>query len=206
MGNPWDIPYAKKFKFGNSDGEVIFLAVGKALSKWEGLIADLTSVFAVLTAPDEPWNYNPAVRAFGTVQGATAKSEMVQQAAEALFHNFERQLYVDCGEIRDELKGLLKEYNGWSGRRNDIAHGYVTEHRLPNYADDGDGELITTFLLLPSHSASRKWPMDWEPAYQYLAEEIEKFGEAFDGLANRIRAFSEKLESWKIETIRANPL
>jgi hypothetical protein len=205
MGNVWDVPYAEKFKVGDPSQEVIYTAVGKALTRWEGLVADLTSVFAVLTAADEPWNYNPAVRAFGSVQGAAAKSEMVQQGVEALFHNFERQLNVDCASMRDELKGLLREYCGWGARRNDIAHGYVTESRAPDYTND-EQPIVSTFLLCPSHSASRKWPMDWEPAYKYRAVEIDKLGASFDELADRLRVFSKKLEDWKIETIRSNPL
>jgi hypothetical protein len=205
MGNPWDIPYAKQLKVGDPNPVVIFQAVGKALSSWEGLVADLTSIFAVLTATDEPWSLNPAVRALGSVQGAAMKSEMVQQAAEALFHNFERQLSVDCDLIREEMKGLLREYNGWSGRRNDIAHGYVTETKMPDYAND-DQPIISTFLLMPSHRTSRKWPMDWEPAYKYLASEIDAFGVAFDGLAARCETFAKKFEEWILEIIRTNPL
>jgi hypothetical protein len=205
MGNAWDIPYAEKFKVGDPSEDAIFVAVGKALSRWEGVVADLTSVFAVLTATDEPWNYNPAVRAFGTVQGAAAKSEMIQQGAEALFHNFERQLCVNCDSIRNELRGLLRECGGWGARRNDIAHGYVTESRAPDYTKD-EQPIVSTFLLCPSHSASRKWPMDWEPAYKYRAAEIEKFGASFDELADRLRVFSRELEDWKLKTIRLNPL
>jgi hypothetical protein len=205
MGNSWDIPYARKFKVGDPNPELIFQAVGKALSNWEGLVADLTSIFAVLTAIDEPWSFNPAVRAFGSVQGAAAKSEMVQQAAEALFHNFETQLNVDCDVIRQEMKGLLREYNGWSNRRNDIAHGYVTETKMPDYTNDVQ-PIISTFLLMPSHTTSRKWPMDWEPSYKYLASEIDAFGVAFDELAARVEIFAKKLEGWILEMIRMNPL
>jgi hypothetical protein len=205
MPNPWDIPYAAKFKVGDADESGIYTAVGKALSKWEGLVADLTFVFAVLASQEEPWHYNPAVRAFGSVQGASAKSEMVQHAAEALFHNFERQLNVDCDEYRAHLRALLREYNGWAARRNDVAHGYVTESRMPDYTKD-DTPITSTYLLCPSHSASRKWPMDWEPAYQYRADEIAAFGVGFDGLAERVLAFAKRLESWRIETIRTNPL
>jgi hypothetical protein len=48
--------------------------------------------------------------------------------------------------------------------------------------------------------------MDWEPAYQYRADEIAAFGVGFDGLAERVLAFAKRLESWRIETIRTNPL
>jgi hypothetical protein len=205
MSNVWDIPYSPNFKVGDATDSVIYEAVGRALSRWEGLVADLTFVFAVLTSQDEPWHYNPAVRAFGSVQGAAAKSEMVQQAGEALFHNFERQLAVDCDEYRAELKLLLREYNGWGARRNDVAHGYVRETRMPDYAQD-DMPIISTYLLCPSHSASRKWPVGWEPVYQYTADEIEKFGASFDELAERVRQFAKRLEHWQIDTIRKNPL
>src|SRR5258705_7946722 len=186
MGNAWDIPYAEKFKVGDSDEDAIFKAVGKALSKWEGLVADLTSVFAVLTATDEPWTFKPAVRAFGSVQGAATKSEMLQQGAEALFHNFERQLNVDCTSMREELKGLLREYTGWGARRNDIAHGYVTESRAPDYTKD-EQPIVSTFLLFPSHNGSRKWPMDWELTYKYRKGGIDKFDVSFADLPARLR-------------------
>ena len=114
MSNVWDIPYSPKFKVGDATESVIYEAVGRALSRWEGLVAELTFVFAVLTSQDEPWHYNPAVRAFGAVPGAAAKSEMVRQAAEALFHNFEMQLAVDCDEYRTDLKWLLQTVQ-WLG-------------------------------------------------------------------------------------------
>jgi hypothetical protein len=205
MSNVWDIPYSPKFKVGDATESVIYEAVGRALSRWEGLVAELTFVFAVLTSQDEPWHYNPAVRAFGAVPGAAAKSEMVQQAAEALFHNFEMQLTVDCDKYRTDLKSLLREYNGWGARRNDVAHGYVTERRMPDYAKD-DTLIVSTYLLCPSHSASRKWPAGWEPVYQYRADEIEKFGASFDELAARVRQFAKRLEDWRIDMIRKNPL
>ncbi len=205
MSNVWDIPYSPKFKVGDDIEKVIYEAVGRVLSKWEGLVADLTSVFAVLTSQDEPWHYNPAVRAFGAVQGAAAKAEMVLQAAEALFFNFERQLNIDCDKYRADLKLMLREYNGWGDRRNDVAHGYVTERRMPDYTKENT-PITSTYLLCPSHSASRKWPMDWEPAYQYRADEIEKFGAGFDDLAERVRSFAKQLEQWRMETIRKNPL
>jgi hypothetical protein len=205
MSNVWDIPYSPKFKVGDASESKIYEAVGRALSKWEGLVADLTFIFAVLTSQDEPWHYNPAVRAFGAVQAAAPKSEMVQQAAEALFHNFEMQLNVDCDEYRAGLRLLLREYNGWSARRNDVAHGYVTESRMPDYSKD-DTPITSTYLLWPSHSASRKWPVGWEPVYQYRADEIEKFGVGFDELAERVQSFGKRLEQWRIDMIRKNPL
>jgi hypothetical protein len=205
MSNVWDIPYSPKFKVGNTTESIIYEAVGRALSKWEGLVADLTSIFAVLTSQDEPWHYNPAVRAFGAVQGAASKAELVQQAAEALFHNFERQLSVDCDEYRADLKSLLREYNGWGARRNDVAHGYVTERRMPDYSKD-DTPITSTYLLCPSHSASRKWPMGWEPVYQYSADEIDKLGVSFDELAGRVRSFAKRLEGWRLDMIGNNPL
>jgi hypothetical protein len=205
MSKAWDIPPSPELKIGDAAENVIYESVGRALSKWEGLVADLTSIFAVLTSQDEPWQYNPAVRAFGAVQGAAAKSEMVQQAAEALFHNFEMQLNVDCDEYRAGLKLLLRDYNGWSARRNDVAHGYVTERRMRDSTKD-DTPVISTYLLCPSHSASRKWPVGWEPAYQYRADEIDKFGVSFDELAERVRSFARQLEHWRLDMIRNNPL
>jgi hypothetical protein len=40
MSNVWDIPYSPKFKVGNTTESIIYEAVGRALSKWEGLKRD----------------------------------------------------------------------------------------------------------------------------------------------------------------------
>jgi hypothetical protein len=197
MANPWDIPYQKKFKWGDASEELIYQAVGRALSKWEGLEAEVTSLFGVITTGTDQWDYVPAVRAFGSVNSPVARAEMLSHAAEAFFDHFENfGLYDEAQPHRDELKELLVSYKGWSARRNDLAHGCVTTNYLPDMFKD-DQPVTATYLLFPSHTSSKKWPLRWEPTYKYRASEIERFATEFESLHQRFSSYSDNLDRWR---------
>jgi hypothetical protein len=197
-GNPWDIPYAKKFKRGDKTPEQIFLAVGRALTKWEGVEVSLGSIFtALIGSVDVPGSYIPAVRAFGAVINSSTRSEMILQAAEAFFYEFEGEgFYDEVQPYRAELKKIMLAYTGWISRRNDLAHGYVTENKMPDYEID-EAPLTSFYLLCPSHGNTKKWPLDWEPTYKYKGEDIENFAREFEDLDNRIEDFSRRLTEWR---------
>jgi hypothetical protein len=190
MSNPWDAPPSAPLRPGVKNEDELFVAVGRALSQWEGLEAETGGIYAALTTGPSERYLAPANRAFGTVTNTGARAEMIAHAAEAFFHSHPTK------EIEAELKDILKSYRGWAARRNDIAHGCSTASNHPDYSDD-DQPIITTYCLCPSHGHSRKWALSMEPFYHYIPPEIDSFGAAFDALSQRVAAFAVRLDEWR---------
>jgi len=95
-------------------------------------------------------------------------------------------------ELRKEIEDVVKAYVGWSGRRNDVAHGAVTPMHSPDYLG-GSEELVTSYSLCPSHSNYNKWGHHGEPDYnmnaseiEHIATEIKRLDEVVEDLAARI--------------------
>src|SRR5256885_1916125 len=138
MSTPWDMPVSGPLRPGNKNPDDLYLAVGRALTKWEGLEAEMSALFAVVTGGTDQWYYVPSTRAYGAVNGTGARADMVSKAAEAFFlehyasvNRDERQ--TELSTFETDLKEIIKAYRGWAARRNDVAHGYVTEGGHPDY-------------------------------------------------------------------------
>jgi hypothetical protein len=196
MPNPWDIPVSTPLRPGVRNEDELFISVGRALTRWENLEAEIGSVYAALTTSPQERYVAPAIRAFGTVTNTNSRAEMITHAAEAFFHltaNADREEE----RLESELKDILKSYRGWAGRRNDIAHGCSTASQHPDYHDDKQ-PIITTYCLCPSHGSSRKWELNMEPVYHYIPREIDAFGRAFDELCEHVADFASRLDQWRV--------
>jgi hypothetical protein len=91
MPNPWDLPQTYKYKQGDERPDGIFLAVGRALTKWEALEAQMGYLFALFAClPFDDRNYPPVMRAFGAVQSSITRADMIGHAGEAFFLSFDR--------------------------------------------------------------------------------------------------------------------
>lgn len=178
---PWDRPEGSRMpnRQGDREDTPIFTALGKAVSAWEGVNAAIASLFHALHAGDEQ-----EVEAFGDVL-------KVHERAKALRKECAIFLDADFGDRRDQaarLKKSMKQVTGayceWAARRNELAHGYVTEARSPDYSDE-EQPIITVYALLPSHARLGSWSHA-EPEFNYLAAEIEVFARQFQELDARI--------------------
>jgi hypothetical protein len=180
---------------GDATEEVLHLAVGRALSKWEDLEAGLAYLFSILAGGKDDRHYLPAANIIGATRSVNTRCEMIRDAATGFAQYCEFMgMYEEAEPYLTELKKLMKAYAGWSERRNDIAHGSVTSTT---------NQSGTTYLLCPSHGNTRKWSPRTFPLYQYKAEEIDKFAAGFDELNASIRAYSERLEEWQKTLTRA---
>ena len=175
MPNPWDVPSSAPLRPGVKDEDEIFVSVGRALSRWEGLEAEVSGVYAAIATGSDERHIAPTIRAFGTITNTSSRAEMIAHAAEAFFHAHPAM------QLEAELKDILKRYRGWAGRRNDIAHGCSTASDHPDYTDENQ-PTITTYCLCPSHGHSRKWALSMEPLYHYIPFEIDAFGVSFNAL------------------------
>lgn len=168
---------------GDREDTPIYTALGKAVSAWEGVNAAIANLFHALHAGDEQ-----EVEAFGDVF-------KVHERAKALRRECANFLDADFGERRDQvarLKKSMKQVTGayceWAARRNELAHGYVTEARSPDYSDE-ELPIITVYALLPSHARLGSWSHA-EPEFNYLAAEIEMFALRYRELDARIEVLA----------------
>ncbi|MDR6872695.1 hypothetical protein J2Y55_003714 [Bosea sp. BE125] len=182
----WDRPEGSRMhnRQGDREDTPIYTALGKAVSAWEGVNAAVASLFHALHAGDEQ-----EVDAFGGVF-------KVHDRANALREECARFLDADFGDQRDQAAKLKKSmrqvagaYCEWAVRRNELAHGYVTEARCPDYGDD-EQPIITVYALLPSHARLGAWSHA-EPRFNYLAADIELFAQRFRELDARIEGIAK---------------
>lgn len=114
---------------GDANENDLFAAVGKALSRWELAENHMARLFGVLVESTS----QASARAFGTVVSSTGRREMLEKAAEVYFDSPRFRTHdAEISPFRRKhdsgvLKTLLKNYARAAERRNDIAHGIVTE-------------------------------------------------------------------------------
>ena len=115
MAEPWAV--RESSDQGDENEEVLFAAIGRAISKWEELEEDLADLFSLLVGSKELVHdpSNPASRVYGKVPNFSALAEMLDAAAEAFFENN----YAPA--LAKEFKDVLKSCRGFAARRNEIA-------------------------------------------------------------------------------------
>jgi len=103
--------------------------------------------------------------------------------------------HPEASKINADIEAVLASYRGLAERRNDLAHGYVTEFRAPDYEDE-DQKIVTFFLLMPSQARTNKW-FNAQPEFNYVASEIDDFARRFQQLDEQIEAIALRLEQLK---------
>lgn len=160
------------------------------LTSWEYLEHELAVIFGLFVgaAPIYEGDPDPAVRAYGAVVSFNSRADMLDEAARAYFH-------VTAGpELEAEFRELLKRCRGYSGRRNDVAHGVVSF---------GMGTFpIKGSYLGPSSYTSRKNPIGQPPTYAYSSKEIHGFQHAFEDIYDKLVDYEVKLDAHRRQTRR----
>jgi hypothetical protein len=200
MAETWDRPLGSGIpnKPGDSDPNTLFLALGKAVSAWEGVQVAVSSLYTSLVTVSHLESEEEARSAINSSQLVHIRAQRLllaaNDAAEYLFdvEQHEKKKFI----LRVEK--LAQRYRGWAERRNDIAHGYVTEASHPDYSLE-DQPIITTFSLCPSHarqtspfSKDSRWHYG-ESDYNYRAEDLDRFTDAFARLDKDIEELATKL-------------
>lgn len=182
MAHPWDIPPRKST--GDRKPNPIYTAVGMAMSSWEFIETDLAAMFAVFTGATSWKETAPALRAYGSIISYRARREALTAAARAFFrvHRMAR--------IERSFKVALKKCDGWSDRRNDLAHGLVL--RVTSIAPG--------YFLWPTPYNTRKYPIETsEPAFCYRASQIRKIAYSFKKVRQQTNKLARRLEHEMID-------
>jgi hypothetical protein len=106
---------------------------------------------------------------------------MVEAAAEAFFHVNQHADY------EDRLDKLLKAARGWSGRRNEVAHGRI----------GGAPTNRNCCVLWPSEFSSRKNKVDHSAAFAYSSHQIKEFDRQFLDLHGLFLDFLCEFRAWR---------
>ncbi len=180
--NVWDRPPSPAK--GDLEINTTYLSVGRALTHWENFEAYLAYIFTE-TIGVHPSKDLAASRAYGAIMSFTGRAEIIKAASEALF------FVTPNSELEAQFEHMMENAVGFSGRRNDLAHGVVGHH--PNYSkwieegeDPEDG-----YVLLPAEYATKKRilasggllvPVIQSPMYYYSSAEIDRIAIYFRGL------------------------
>ena len=182
--NPWDIPPPPSH--GDFDEEVLFAAIGRALTEWEKVETACAELFAVFVSVSQKSNHTaPAIRAYGTVTSYQGRCEMIKAAAAAYFHNRKKK----AAEFTKPLNEIIVACLGFSGRRNEIAHGQVS---VVYYSRNGNSKQIGHYLL-PSFYNPKKYQIELAVTYEYTSQELIFFRQEFTKLHLKIDAFRRQL-------------
>src|SRR5258708_24344922 len=179
MSNPWDVPPIPEK--GASSPDPLYQAVGKAITGWELVEQAIGVLFTFVTTGKFFDASGPALRAYGSIVGTSARIHMVRAAVESW-----GQQYSSC-PLLETCNALLNECERWSARRNDIAHGRVDN--LIDAAPNG-------WMLFPGLYNTKKRSIEGKSRYRYTVEHIEEYALAFLDLHNRMNECTSAMDVW----------
>src|SRR5580700_10361416 len=103
-------------------------------------------------------------------------------------------LQASVQALEGEFDVILRFALGWSGRRNDVAHGRA---RPSSWIIESETQGLVRYCVIPPHFRAAKFTEE-RPAYVLSSREIRRFGEAFWELAHRIGRFFREIEGWHL--------
>jgi hypothetical protein len=160
------------------------------LSAWEGGNAAINSLHLALHVHLDEADRDKATIAFSTALKTDDRAQSVRQAAAAFLDADFGENRVEAAKLKKQLKSALARYVGWVARRNELAHGYVTEAQCPDYSLD-EQPIVTVYALLPSHARSDRW-YNAEPEWNYLASEVDEYAQQFSYLDDTLEQLAAK--------------
>ena len=78
----WSAPEKDRNKPGDQDHDMIFLAVGRALSIWEGLEISINSLFMVMCTEGDDGNSRYLQKTFGSIENTIGRLRTLKVVAE----------------------------------------------------------------------------------------------------------------------------
>jgi hypothetical protein len=180
----WDRPIPKD-QGDSTIGPNIYQSVGMALSQWEAVEGAFAMLFSVLLHSE----YAVAGRVYGTAMSSNTRRQMLWAAWE-----------VRCAtkqispEDQEAWKHLIDHYAAGGGRRNDIAHGIVTQFAV-------GGKDCGLFLAPPSYNSTR---MEMPMLAVRTGEGIDVFGHKYRYTIADIGHFAQKfseLRHWTLNFV-----
>lgn len=179
---------APKLPPGDADPNLVYIAVGKAIHRWEGLEDALARLALKLAGiPDEPHNY-PMIG---------KRNGMLRQRLAALEATAAYYFSLHPGqELEGEFASLIEDVTYLAIERHRIAHGHITmwgEIQLPEKMVKGEA---FTMEMTPLY----RWAPPWYGIEKLKTNPvglngagIDEVSQQFEILHNRVHAFTEKI-------------
>jgi hypothetical protein len=187
--NSWDPPPFPEH--GDREDNELFESIGRALTTWEDLESNLAHLYAALSEKS-PYD-QPAIYEYGALPNVPSRVSGLARLGRDYFIKYPNQA------LEGELCWITSNFNRWSQRRNDVAHGVV---RLIDIVKDIAGApseksflgASLEWCLVPPHFKEEKHFTPTTPARILTSIEINRFARAFGGILHRVMGLSPAVE------------
>jgi hypothetical protein len=167
---------------GDRRTQRVYMAVGEALSAWELTEEAYSHLFNLFISPGK--RSFATRRAYGSIQSARGRKELVEASAEVFFRDF------PSAELARKTQDILTLYSGASSRRNEFAHGVVAGH-VP---DSAKHRGFAGYMIGPSFWSTSKRSLKLQPEYLYNSAMIRAFTHEFQLLRMEVFGLCTELE------------
>lgn len=175
---------------GTRSVDKVYGAVGFALTSWEFYEADLGTLFSLFAAGRDSI---AARRAYFAVRTFEGRAEMLRAASQAHFNEQPNDV------LQQQFKDIIRDATSFSPRRNEIAHGVVTNFRTNPVL--GPPRRMKSFALYPSFANFKDRAIDKTPSYCYSAADIAYYSDQFEELEMAVGFFEAGLRKDLAEAI-----
>lgn len=172
----WGVPPIPRR--GEDNREIIYEAVGRALSHWERFELELACLYAALIGlrPPEATRHPDYVRA-----------RIFKDRADVTDRTGKQFFIKNCNQgIEKRFDDLICESRLAAARRNDIAHGVVNPVWSSGFTGSSE-----SFMLLPSTYRHKDFNLNAAARYAFTAKEINDFSTRFQEIRNRTSLLTE---------------
>lgn len=183
---PWDRPSDCVIpnRQGDRSETPIYAALGYALSAWEGVNAATRSLAYALHCGLPKDGCEERIAEFDAIFKTHDRAKFLRVSALQFLDGDFGAMRSEAAKFKKNFRREMGAYCEWVARRNDLAHGYVTEAMCPDYGDP-EQPIVTVYSLLPSHARTDRF-LYGEPEWNYIAKEIEIFAMCFKELDDRL--------------------
>jgi hypothetical protein len=169
---------------------VLYEAVGRALMAWEEVECELSHLYSAFITR---WPFDiEANRKYGEPLNFVHRAQALERVACRYFCK------NPCQDMEGAFAEIMRLANGWSTRRNDVAHGRARpSHWILN---PGSRETLLgvrgplQWCIIPAHFKEDKF-IDDEPTYVLTSPEMRRFAAAFWSIAKQTSEFMHKIEA-----------
>lgn len=201
----WDDPVAASE--GDAESRSVYHAVGFALSTWETEVEERLFSLLMQMAGDKTGKANLALsRALGSIESNSGRHAALEAAAEVYFTP---EQWKDKA-IRGRFFDLMDNVRRAAKKRNQIAHGIVSERIVIDDTPDSDGYVshdnvsVGFFLKAPNYTTLRnqihsikideRISFSWTTsAYRYNSKQIDEFSGKFSHLGREIQEYANNM-------------
>lgn len=189
---PIDFGAFKQKDMGSESDELIYLSVGRLLSKWETVETVMAHFFGLLVESDS----QAAIRAYGLITSVAQRCNLLKEAA-SIFSDRHKDIFS-----LEEFKTLSKNYVNCSVRRNAVAHGLVSSFNFNDGKDDRGYFLAPPYYNTKQNEAKTLsfWqslqgnenlnPFDiFGQKYRYTHDDINYFRSNFELLSKQLNGY-----------------